>query len=167
VNTVPAPLAALGTEAKSRWRSLQMRERIGIALAIGAVVLWLLWLIAVAPAWRTLRDAPAQIDALDAQLQNMQRLAAESRDLRGAAPVSAGQSVLALNSATERLGPAARIAMQGDRATLTLNGVSAERLRSWLAEARSGARARPIDVQLTRSPQGYAGTVIVILAGAQ
>jgi general secretion pathway protein M len=167
VNTVPPPLAALGTEAKSRWRSLQVRERIAVSVAIAVVVVWLFWLVAIGPAWRTLSEAPTRIAELDGQLQTMQRLAAESRELRGTSPVPVGQSVMALTSATERLGPAGKITIQGDRATLTLNGVSTERLRAWLGEARSGARARPVDVQLTRGPQGYAGTIIVMLAGAQ
>jgi general secretion pathway protein M len=46
---------------------------------------------------------------------------------------------------------------------LTLNGVSGEQLRSWLAEARSGARARPVEAQLSRGPQGYTGTLVVSL----
>jgi general secretion pathway protein M len=167
VNTIPAPLAALGTEAKSRWQSMQMRERIGIAAAIAVVALWVVWMIAVQPALRTLRETPAQIDSLDVQLQNMRRLAAESRELRSTSPVPLGQSVTALTSATERLGPSAKIIVQGDRATLTVNGVSTEKLRAWLGEARSGARARPIDVQLTRGAQGYAGSVVVLLSGAQ
>ncbi|HEX6363118.1 MAG TPA: type II secretion system protein M, partial [Albitalea sp.] len=61
----------------------------------------------------------------------------------------------------------ATIAFQGDRATLTLSGVSGEALREWLGEARSAARARPVDVQLTRTGSGYAGLVVVTLgAGA-
>lgn len=167
MNTVPPPLAALGTEAKSRWRSLQQRERIAIGVAVAVVVAWLFWLVAIGPAVRTLREAPTRIAELDGQLQTMRRLAAESRELRGTSPVPQGQSVMALTSATERLGAAGKITIQGDRATLTLNGVSTERLRAWLGEARSGARVRPVDVQLTRGPQGYAGTIIVMLSGAQ
>jgi len=51
----------------------------------------------------------------------------------------------------------------GDRATLKLNGVSGEALRDWLSEARSAARARAVEVTLTRNPQGYSGTVVVTL----
>jgi len=42
-----------------------------------------------------------------------------------------------------------------------VNGAQGETLRAWLAEARSAAHVRPIDVQLTRSAQGYSGSVIV------
>jgi len=164
---LPTPIKALSTEASERWRALPPRERLGVTLAAVVIGIALVWMVAVAPALRTLRETPAQIDALDAQLQSMQRLALEARELRGAAPVLATQAALALKSATDRLGDKGRIALQGDRATLTLNGVTGETLRAWLTEARSGARARPIEAQLTRGPQGYAGTLVVTFGGNQ
>ncbi|MGY4830769.1 type II secretion system protein GspM [Sphaerotilaceae bacterium SBD11-9] len=164
---MPAPLKALSTEAQQRWAALPPRERTGLSLAAVAVGILLVWWIGVAPALRALRETPAQIDALDIQLQSMQRMAAEARELRGAAPVPATQAALALKSATERLGDKGRIAVQNDRATLTLNGVTGETLRAWLSEARSGARARPIEAQLTRGPQGYAGTIVLTIGGGQ
>ncbi len=164
---LPTPLKALRTEASERWRAMPARERLGISLAATVIGIAIVWMIAVAPALRTLREAPAQIDALDAQLQSMQRLATEARELRGTAPVPAMQAGLALKSATDRLGDKGRISVQGDRATLTLSGVTGEALRSWLTEARSGARARPIEAQLARGPQGYAGTIIVTIGGGQ
>jgi general secretion pathway protein M len=164
---LPGPFKALSTEATERWRAMPPRERLGLSLAGMAIAIALVWLIAVAPALRTLREAPTQIDALDRQLQSMQRMAIEARELRGTAPVPATQAALALKSATDRLGDRGRISVQGDRATLTLSGVTGETLRSWLNEARSGARARPVEAQLTRGTQGYAGTIIVTIGGGQ
>jgi general secretion pathway protein M len=164
---LPTPLKALSTEASQRWAALPARERMGAGLAAVAIGVLLVWWIGVAPALRALRETPAQIDALDAQLQSMQRMALEARELRGAAPVPANQAALALKSATDRLGDKGRIAVQNDRATLTLSGVTGEALRAWLTEARSGARARPIEAQLTRGPQGYAGTIVLTFGGGQ
>ena len=162
---LPAPIQALRTEALQRWAAMPPRERMGLTLAGIAIGIAIVWMIGVAPALRTLREAPAQIDSLDLQLQAMQRMATEARDLRGAAPVPATQAALALKSATDRLGDKAKLAVMGDRATLTLSGVTGEALRAWLIEARSGARARPVEAQLTRGPQGYAGTLVVSLGG--
>lgn len=164
--SLPAPVQAMRAEAGQRWRALPARERLGVTLALLAVGIGLVWVVGVQRPLRTLREAPAQIDALDLQLQAMQRMAAEARELRGVAPVPQSQAMAALKSATDRLGDKGRISMQGDRGTLTLNGVTTAGLRSWLAEARSGARARPIEVQLTRGPQGYSGTIIVSYGGA-
>ncbi|MEO6409106.1 MAG: type II secretion system protein GspM, partial [Burkholderiaceae bacterium] len=79
-------------QAAAWWTSRQQRERQTVragALAVGIVIVWLL---GVQPAWRTLRDTPPQLDRLDAELAQMQRIAAESRELRNAAPVSTAQA---------------------------------------------------------------------------
>jgi len=160
------PLLRWRSLVGARWRSLAPRERAGVGAATIALALLLTWAVLIAPAWRTLREAPADSERLDAQLRQMQRLALEVKELKGTNPVSAAQSVVALKAATDRVGDKARLAVLGDRATLTLSGVSAEALRQWLAEARSGARARVVEAQIARGPQGYTGTVIVTLGGA-
>jgi general secretion pathway protein M len=152
--------------ARAWWTALPARERWLVVAAAAVLGAFLLWLLAVQPALRTLREAPAQLEALDAQLQTMQRLAAEARELRGASPIGAAQSALALKAASDRLGDKARLSVQGERAVLTLNGVSSEALRNWLAEVRSGARGRPIEAQLSRGPQGFSGTLTVAIGGA-
>ena len=93
----------------------------------------------------------------------MQRIAAESRVLRAVAPVSQTQAGAALKAATERLGDKAKLNLQGDRATLSLTGISPEALRAWLNEARSGARARPVDATLQRGAAGFTGSITVTL----
>jgi general secretion pathway protein M len=158
--TAVAPLRA-------RWRAMAARDRRLLALTAGVLGLYLLWVLAVQPAWRTLSAAPAQIDALDAQLQQMQAQAVEARELRAAPALSAQQAGEALKAACDRLGPKARLVLQGDRAVVNVNGVGGGELREWLAEVRAGARARPVDVQLVRNPQGFAGTVVLALGGAK
>nr|WP_316643542.1 type II secretion system protein GspM [uncultured Roseateles sp.] len=153
--------------ARQQWQALAERERLGLGIAGAVLGLLLVWQIAVASPLRTLREAPPQIDRLDAQLQDMQRLANEARELRAVAPVSGAQAAMALQAATEHLGEAAKLSLQGDRATLTLTNASSEQLRSWLGEARSAARARPVQAQLQRGPKGYSGTVVLSLGGLQ
>ena len=148
------------------WAVRSARDRRQLGRAGIVLGLFITWSLAVQPAWHTLQVAPAQRDALDGQWQAMQRLAVEAKDLRAAPPVSIEQSSAALRAATERLGDQGRLAMQGERAVLTLQGASTSQLRDWLAEARSGARARPVEARLTRAAQGYSGTVVVALGGA-
>ena len=145
------------------WQALTKREKRFAVLGLSAIVLGLVWLLAVQPAWRTIARAPAEIDTLEAQLQNMQRLAAETQQLRSAPPVTPEQAAAALKAATERLGDRAKLALQGERAVLTLTGVGTGALRDWLAEARAGARARPLEANLTRAAQGYSGTLVVAI----
>lgn len=151
---------------RARWRALGARERQASTIAAWALGLFLLWAVAIAPAWRTTRAAPAQLDLLDAQLQRMQRQANEARELRAVAPLAGGQAAAALREATGELGSAGRLLVSGDRATLTLTGANGTQLRDWLAEARSAARARPLEANLQRGPQGYSGSIVVALPGA-
>lgn len=162
---LPPALAGLRQMAAQAWASRNRRERQSLVVAALVLVVFVMWMVLVQPALKSLREAPAQLNQLDAQLQQMQRLAAESRELRGAAPVSQAQATAALKAATDRLGEAGKITLLGDRATLTLNGVHAEALRAWLNEARSAARARPTEVQLARGAKGYSGSLVVNLAG--
>ena len=162
---LPAALTAWSEPLRATWRRLPRRERRLVGLMAALVGGLLLWLLAVQPAWRTLHDAPAQIDALETQLQTMQRLAGEARELRAAPSISVAQSSAALTAASTRLGDKGKLTLQGERAVLTLSGASSEQLRSWLAEARSGARARPVEAQLSLGPQGFSGSIVVALGG--
>ena len=159
-------LAPLRARAAAAWQGLAPRERRLVALAAGVVGLALLWALAVQPAWRTLARAPAEIDRLDAQLQTMRALAAEAQALRDTPPVPPEQAQAALQAATARLGEQAQLAPAGDRIIVRFNGVAPSALREWLAEARAGARARPVAAALQRSGEGFSGSVELVLEGA-
>ncbi len=157
-------MASLRQQAGTWWRARTPRERQAVALVGLILAVFGVWSLLVQPALTTARSAPAQLDQLDAQYQQMQRIATESTALRAAPRVAPSQAQAALKAATDRLGERGRLVMQGDRATLTLStGVSPEALRGWLAEARSGARARPVEAQLQRGALGYTGTIGVTL----
>ena len=152
--------------ASQRWRALAPRER-GLVLLAGSLLgAALLWWVALAPAWRSMRAAPAQIEALDLQLLDMRRLAAETRELRAQPPLPAAQAQAALTSAAQRLGDKARLSLQGERAVLQITHLSGEQLGAWLAEVRTSARAQAVDAQLSRTPQGdYGGSLVLALGG--
>jgi general secretion pathway protein M len=165
VNERTAALRALQAAALARWAALAPRERRGLSIALLAVGVLLLWMVAVQPALRALNETPAQLDKLEAQTQQLQRIAAEARELKATAPVTPAQSGAALKAAADRLGDKAKLQQQGDRATLTLTNASPEAVAAWLGEARSAARARPVEAQLTRSAQGYSGSIVVQVGG--
>lgn len=147
------------------WNGWSQRERQAVIAAALALALLLVWAVGVRPAWRTWKEVPREREAVEAQLLQMKGLAAEAHDLGALPPVSSEQSAQALKAATDRLGSKARLQVQGDRATLTLTGVDAQPFSAWLAEVRSGARARPIDLQLSRNGSSLSGQVVVSLAG--
>lgn len=150
-------------ELSQRWNVLSARERSLVIGAAALVGLALLWFIGLRPALSTWQQVPPQARLLEAQWLEMQRLAGETRELKSQTPVNAAQSAQALKAASDRLGAQARLSVIGDRATLTLMGATPEQLRTWLAEARSGARARPVELQVSRAGSGLNGTVVVSL----
>ncbi|MFT4243411.1 MAG: type II secretion system protein GspM, partial [Acidovorax sp.] len=90
---------------RARWQALAPREQALVLSAAALVALALLWWLAVAPALATLRAAPARHAALDAELQRMQTLQAEARQLQAAPRAARGDAVGALRTAlSQRLG---------------------------------------------------------------
>lgn len=160
---LPAPLLGAGRQIGVWWRSRVRRERLALTVLAAVLGIFVAWTLLVQPAWRITRQTPGELDRLDAEWQQMQHTATESQTLRATVPVPAAQAALALRSATDRLGSRARLTMRGDRATLVLTGVAPDALRAWLTEARSGARARPVEAQLQRAAEGYSGSLTVAL----
>ena len=156
-------ITAWSEPMQARWKALAARERRLLGVAAVLVGLTLLWFIAIAPAWRSVQSAPAKLDRLDSQLQTMQRLAGEARSLRAAPAVNPAQTQAALKAATDSLGGAGRLVIGGDRATMSFNNASGLQVRDWLAEARTAARARSLEANLSRGAQGYSGNVVLAL----
>ena len=149
---------------RARWAALGARDKRVVTMLGWVLGALLVWLVAVQPALRTVREAPARLDQLDAQLQQMQRLAGEARSLRDTPTVSAMQAQAAVKAAGDGLEGAARTMLAGERATVTFTNVGVTDLREWLAEVRASGRARPVEANLTRSPQGtFSGTVVLAL----
>jgi len=160
-------LADLQRDLRQRWTALAPRERALLGTAVAALLVLLLWLLALRPIWQTWVSVPAQLQETEGQWLRMQAQAAEAQELKTAAPVPPEQARQALQAATGRLGERATLQWQGERATLTLKQISPAALQTWLQEARQGARARPVETQLQRQDDGLSGRLVVQLpAGA-
>jgi general secretion pathway protein M len=164
--SLPPAIAGARQQAGQFWQARAPRERQLIAAMVAALALLALWMIAIQPALRTLREAPLELARLDQQWQQTQLAAFEVESLRSATAVPPAQAGEALRAATDRLGSKAKLVVQGDRATVTFTGVAFEDLRAWLGEARSGARARPVEAQLLKAATGYSGSISVVMSGA-
>lgn len=152
---------------QTHWARLAPRERRSLALAAAVLGLYLLWAVGVAPAWRTLREAPAQRAALELQLQQMRALASEAQTLRAAPAIAPDQAQAALQAAAQRLGAAGQLTPQGpQRAVLALRGANAEQLMAFVGEARAGARARVVEAQLLPAGPGTWNGSLVLGLGA-
>ncbi|MDM7941032.1 MAG: type II secretion system protein GspM [Hydrogenophaga sp.] len=159
-------LSRLTTPLTTALDRLSPRERKAVLIALWTIGLGLLWWVAIAPALTTLREAPARHARLDAQLGQMQRMAATANALRSetaAQPPGRDEILRALEAATTSLGTTAQLSVLGDRATVTLRGTPPAALAQWLAQVRINARLLPLETQLTRDPasSGWNGTVVL------
>jgi general secretion pathway protein M len=156
-----------GAAVVSAWLAgLSARERRMVLAAAAVVALGLLWWVAIAPAWQTLRAAPARHATLDAQLARMQQLAQQAEALRAqssAASPGRDDALRALEAATASLGGNAQVNVIGERATLALRQTDPAALAQWLQQVRSNARLLPVESQLTRDAAsgGWTGTLVV------
>lgn len=151
------------SQLQQRWDKLAERERRLVVLVAIGLGLLLAWLVLVAPAMKSLNTTRGQLTETDAQWTQMQDDASKARALRSAAPVAPEEAQAALRAATDRLGKDARLTLQGERATLNFNNVSGTALADWLAEVRTGARARATEANLARSNATYSGTVVLTI----
>lgn len=150
---------------KERWEGLADREKAWVAAAGGLVAALLVWLIAVAPALSTLRNAEQQQRTLDGQLQQMRILQAQAQALQAQPKQNREEALRLLElSVRQRLGTTGRTLISGDRVTITLTGAAPEAVAQWLSQARVNARALPSEARLNRNASGlWEGTVVLTL----
>ena len=149
------------------WQQRPPREQALLLAATWLVGLTLLWNLLLDPAWQSLRTFDSRHLALEQQHQRMVQLQAQAKSLQAMPalePAAAQQALQA--SVRTSLGPQASVQVQGNIATVTLQGVRPEALAQWLAGTRSTARLAPFEANLQRGPQGWSGSLRIRLGPA-
>lgn len=140
---------------QTAWVGRSPRERLLLSLGVWVLGLAALWLLALAPALRTWQEAPARQAQLDTQSQRMRQLQVQAQGLQKPRAIARSDAALWLEKNLAELGPNARISIQGDSATLSLQAAPAAALARWLSQARDNAQALPTQAQLQHaSPAG-------------
>lgn len=155
--TIRAAIAPVQT----RWAQISPREQRLVRAALALLALALVWFVALRPAIATLRTAQIQGPQLRAQLQDMLQLQAQAQMLQAQPAAQTQDSKSMLEAALPTLGTTARMSLTGDRATVTLDGSSADDLAQWLTQARLNARARPLELHLTQSEGLWKGSIVL------
>ena len=149
---------------QAHWKTISAREQRLLLACLALIVCAALWWLTLAPALATLRSAEAQARLQDAQLQTMLGLQAQAQLIQAQPPLAAGESRRLLEATVKALGATAQLVVMGERATLTLKGVSAEDLAQCLVQARLNARALPSEAHLVRNATDtWDGTLVLNL----
>jgi general secretion pathway protein M len=147
-----------------KWQQLSPRDQRMLKVAAAALFTAVLWLLAVAPALRTLQQFEPQYQAQEKQLQAMLSLQTQAQKLQGQVSLSPAQAAVRLKASSQAaFGTQAEVSVQEQEATVTLQGVTAEALAQWLASARTDAHALPIQAKLSRAANGWSGTLRMAL----
>jgi len=161
----PHRMAQIRLPLQRQWQALPPRQRVLAAVTGGVVVGVLVWWILLGPALATLREAPAQRQALDTQLAQMRALQAQARAMQSLPRMGRDEAQRALEATvTQAFAGAGRLVIAGDSATLTLTNARGDTLAQWLTQARANARSVPTDAHLTRNAGGlWDGTLVLTL----
>ena len=152
---------AASASAQTRWAQVSPREQRLVRGALALLALALVWFVALRPALATLRSVQSQGPQLRAQLQDMLQLQAQAQVLQALPAAQTQDSKSLLEAALATLGATAQMSLTGDRATITLEGSSADALAQWLSQARLNARARPLELHLTQSQGLWKGRIVL------
>jgi general secretion pathway protein M len=147
--------AAVRNGWQAAWTRRSPREQQLLGIGFWVLALAALWVLALSPALRTWQEAPARQALLDTQSQRMRQLQAQAQGLQKPAAISRTDATQWLEKSVAELGPNARISLQGETATLSLQAAPAPALARWLSQARDNAQALPTQAQLQHaSPPG-------------
>ena len=147
-------------------------------MALGLVLLALiLWTWNLAPALKTLREVPPQLAQLQEQTQSLRTMQRQAQSFQKSPRLKLNEASLLLQkNVAETLGSGARLRIEGSRATVTLNAVSANSMAQFLTTARTQAQSLPLEAHLQKfktpeAPQKttpeelWRGTLILSLPG--
>lgn len=139
------------------------REQLGIQSAMALLTVWLVWSLAVAPAWQVLRRSDAERERLNQQTTQMQAWQQQAQLLRQQAPVPPEQAAQTLQNLGHALDSQASFKRQGATVSLNFKGASPAALAEFLAQARSTAHSQVIEAHWQQSNGAWSGQLVLQL----
>ncbi len=151
-------------QAWNHWLAQRSRrEQMGIQLALLLLAVWLVWSVAVAPAWQVLSHSSAQRERLNQQTAQMQALQQQAQVLRQQVPVSTEQALQSLQNLSASLGTAANFSRQGDSVTVNFKTASPAALAELLTQARNAAHAQVLEAHWQQANGTWSGQLVLQL----
>ena len=138
------------------WQGLSRRERTMTAVGAALVLVALLYLVAIEPAWKARARLAAELPKLRAQAAEVDSLAQEAGRLKGAGvgaeSAAAAKTALEQSASRGNLG-AVRIAVVDERRlSANAKAVPAWQWLAWLEQTSRESRLRIAHVKMSRTP---------------
>lgn len=136
------------------WLGLAHRERVMTAAAAAFVLLALLFLIAIEPAWKARVRLAAELPRLRAQAAEVDALALEAKGLKTrvvpAESVGAARAAIEKSLAQAALGDVRVAVLDDRRLSVNAGGVSVSQWLAWAEEAARESRLRIAAASVSR-----------------
>lgn len=152
----------------SVWRRASAREQVAMRIAATLVLLALLWWVGLQPALKTLKNTRTQAPVVRAQYEQMLQLQAQAAAMRAQVQQPVPDPQAALQDSISTLEKSARMALAGERATVSFKQVRPADLALWLEQVRLKAHSSVLEMHISQAAGLWSGNVLVQLpAGAQ
>ncbi len=148
---------------QARWSQASAREQTWARIGASLVLLAALWFIGLRPAWVGLQAARAQAPLVRAQYEKVLQLQAQANALRAQATAAPVNSAAVLQNALIGLEKNARLAQLAERATVNFKDVTPEALARFLEQARLGAHATTLEMDVTQANGLWSGKLVLQL----
>jgi general secretion pathway protein M len=139
----------------TRWQNLSPREQTGLKLSATLLLAALVWALLLQPVWRLWQVHEQEGATLEQQRQQMVLLQAQAQALQKRTPLSRDEALRTLQALTRQALPAAQLAAQTDRVSISFKAASAASLAAWLQSIRENAQVRVLEAQWQRGPEGF------------
>jgi len=156
-------MQALRNAWQARWSQASAREQSMVRVAISVLLLAAVWFIALRPAWVGLKAARAQAPVVRAQYEQVLQLQAQAQALRAQAPSAPVDAKAVLQSALGSLEKNARLAVLGERATISFKDAKPEALARFLEQARLMAHTSTVEMHLSQAAGLWSGSLVLQL----
>ena len=148
---------------QARWAQASAREQTLLRIALSVLLLAAVWFIALRPAWVGLQAARSQAPLVRAQYEQVLQVQAQALALRAQAPSAQVDAKAVLQNGLSSLEKNARMAVLGERATISFKDAQADALARYLEQARLVAHASTLEIHLKQAAGLWSGSLVLQL----
>jgi general secretion pathway protein M len=153
---------------KEYWLRASAREQVAMRIAATLVLLALFWWVGLQPPLKALKNARTQAPVVRAQYEQMLQLQAQAAAMRTQVQQPVSDPKAALQESISTIEKNARVALAGERATVSFKQARPADLALWLEQVRLKAHSSVLEMHISQAAGLWSGSVVVQLpSGAQ